>query len=350
MSEGPQRLSFVRGEVLYGHLRRPGATPTGALSPPGNWEAQRSKALSRIGYTAARRPALPRTVRNVVNTLWRRQPVKAVRVTAGQDRKLTIAPLPLPAGKRKGEASAERYRQQAKGQLPRGNFFNPIPSDFLRAVVLSPGEFRGLATQPGALLSFVISGDLTLRAGPSQTQLGPGDILLTDDTSSPSVVLDVRNQGRLLQIGVAADWPGPEAEIQALEAINPSQKPAPNVKRVYTGKDDRAYMTEFPELFPSTGNQWSPPRRIAGFRMLCWEDGWMDFHPCVINQIGIICAGELEIQVAGGKGATEVFRAGDICLTEDRTGEGHLNRVRGAMFATNLVIETEDLWPHTPAD
>ena len=46
--------------------------------------------------------------------------------------------------------------------------------------------------------------------------------------------------------------------------------------------------------------------------------------------------------------AIEVFRAGDICLTEDRTGEGHLNRIRGAMHVTNLVIETEDLWPYKP--
>ena len=272
--------------------------------------------------------------------------MKAVRVTAAQDRTLNIAPLPLPTAHRKGEASAERYRQQSKGQLPRGNSFNPLPSDFLRAIVLSDGKFQGLGSQPGSLLSFVISGDVTLIAGPSQTcQLGPGDILLTDERSSPSVALDARNQGRLLQIGVATDWPGSEAEIQAPGTINPRKEPMPNVKRVYTGEDDKAYITGFPELFPNACNQWSTPRRITGFRMLCWEDGWMDFHPCVINQIGIISSGELEVQVGGGSGAKEVFRAGDICLTEDRTGEGHLNRIRGAMFVTNLVIETEDLWP-----
>jgi len=275
--------------------------------------------------------------------------VKAVRVTVDQDGTLNIAPLPLPAARRTGEASAERYRQQAKGQLPRGNSFNPVPSDFLRAIVLSDGKFQGLASQPGSLLSFVISGNVTLIAGPSQTcQLGPGDILLTDERSSPRAVLDVRNQGRLLQIGVATDWPGSDAEIQAPGTINPHKVPTPNVKRVYKGEDDKAYITEFPELFPNASNQWSTPRRIAGFRMLYWDEGWMDFHPCVINQIGIISAGELEVEVGGNGGAKEVFRAGDICLTEDRTGEGHLNRVRGGMFATNLVIETEDLWPHTP--
>jgi hypothetical protein len=130
--------------------------------------------------------------------------MKAVRVSAEQDRTLNIVPLALPTAHRKGEASAERYRQQSKGQLPRGNSFNPLPSDFLRAIVLSDGRFGGLASQPGSLLSFVISGNVTLIAGPSQTcQLGPGDILLTDEKSSPHVALDVRSQSRLLQIGSA---------------------------------------------------------------------------------------------------------------------------------------------------
>jgi len=274
--------------------------------------------------------------------------VKAVRVTADQDSTSTIAPLPMVAGHRKGEMSAERYRQQAKGELPRGNTFNPLPADFLRAIVLSDGQFKGLATQPGRLLSFVISGEVTLIAGPSQTcQLGPGDIFFSDEKSSPRVTLDVRNQTRLMQIGVTADWPGPDAQIQPPGTNSPRPGPTPNIKRVYTGKNDQAYVTEFPELFPSEHNRWSAPRRIAGFRMVYWEDGFMDFHPCVINQIGIISAGELEVEV-GGTGEKQVFCAGDVCLTEDRTGEGHLNRVRGAMFATNIVIETEDLWPHQP--
>jgi hypothetical protein len=276
--------------------------------------------------------------------------MKAVRVTALKDGSLTIAPLPLPTVHRKGDTSAERYRQQSRGEVPRGNYFNPIPSNFLRAIVLSDGKFKGLAAgQAGSLLSFVISGNVTLIAGPSQTsELQPGDILLTDAKSSLEVTLDARNQGRLLQLDVAADWPGPEAEIQGPGTINPREGTAPNVKRVYKGKDDKAYFTEFAELFPSVSDRWSNPVKIAGFRMLCWEDGWMDYHPCVINQIGIVASGELEVEVGGGGGAKQVFRAGDLCLTEDRTGEGHRNRVSGAMHTTNLVIETENLWPYEP--
>ena len=73
--------------------------------------------------------------------------MKAVRVTAEQDRTLNIAPLALPTAHRKGEASAERYRQQSKGQLPRGRHLNPLPPDLLRGIVLYEGRFGGLARQ-----------------------------------------------------------------------------------------------------------------------------------------------------------------------------------------------------------
>jgi len=275
----------------------------------------------------------------------REHSMKAIRVSAHQNATLAIADLPLPTIQRKGVATADRYRQQSTGEIPRGKDFNPIPSNFLRAIVLSDGAFKGLASQPGALLSFVISGDVSLMAGSRQTaKLKPGDIFLVDGASAPEVVLDVRNQCRLLQIDVAADWPGPKAELQRPGTINPRQGTTTNIKRIYKGADDKAYFTEFQELFPDVPDQWSAPRQIAGFRMLCWEDGEMDFHPCVINQLGLVASGELEIEV--GSGEKQIFRAGDICLSEDRTGEGHLNRVRGAMHTTNFVIETEHLWPY----
>ena len=197
------------------------------------------------------------------------------------------------------------------------------------------------------ILSFIITGDVSLTAGLQQTsKLNPGDIFLVDGASAPQVVIDVRNQCRLLQIDVAADWPGPKAELQRPGTINPRQGTAANIKRIYKGADDKAYFTEFQELFPDAPDQWSAPRQIAGFRMLCWEDGEMDFHPCVINQLGVVSSGELEVEV--GSGEKQIFRAGDICFSEDRTGEGHRNRVRGAMHTTNFVIETEHLWPYTP--
>ena len=265
--------------------------------------------------------------------------MKAVRITADVNGTYHSAPLALPTVQRKGEVSADGYRSAS---IPRANF-NPNPADSLRAIVLSDGKFTGLASRAGTLLTFVISGDLTLSTS-QLCHLEPGDIVLTDGSSS-SVPIEARNQCRLLQIGVPADWPGAGAEVQ--QPGTRIQRPlwrVPKLKRIYKGKDDKAYFTEFSELFPKVLDEWGAPHAITGFRLLCWEDGSMDWHPCVTNQLAIALAGEMEMEVGGGGGAVEVFHAGDICLAEDRTGEGHIGRFRGVVHVVIMVLETENLW------
>ena len=186
---------------------------------------------------------------------------------------------------------------------------------------------------------------MTLSSGSSQLcHLQPGDILLTDEQSS-SVPMEIRNQCRLIQIGVPAEWPGAGAEVQQPGTLIPRPPGRmPKVKRIYKGEDDKAYYSEFSQLFPATLNQWGPPHAITGFRMLCWKDGSMDWHPCVTNQLAIALSGEMEMEVGGGGGAVETFHAGDVCLAEDRTGEGHIGRFRGVVHVVIMVIETEQLW------
>jgi hypothetical protein len=270
--------------------------------------------------------------------------VQAVRVTVDPNNTYRIAPLALPSQQRKGEVSAEGYRRQASGAIPRANF-NPNPADAVRAIALSDGKFTGLAARSGALLTFVVAGDATLSSGSSQLcHLQPGDILLTDAPSS-SVPLEVRNQCRLIQIGVPADWPGAGAEVQQPGTLIPRPPGRmPKLKRIYKGEDDKAYYSDFSQLFPPTSDQWSAPHAITGFRMICWEEGSMDWHPCVTNQLAIALSGEMEMEVGGGGGAVETFHAGDICLAEDRTGEGHIGRFRGVVHVVIMVIETEHLW------
>ena len=273
--------------------------------------------------------------------------MKAIRVTAQADGRTTIGPLPLPATQRKGEASADNYRRQAAGEMPTGSHFGAQASDALRTILLSDGVFKGLASQAGPLLTFVVSGDVTLHAGPSQSvKLEPGDMFLADAQSTPKITLDVRNDGRLLQIPVAPEWPGADAEIQNPGTILPRQGSTPNIKRIVrgTGNDEQAYFVDFPELFPKTRDKWSSPRPITGFRMLCWEDGWMDYHPCVVNHMVIVGSGELETEARGGGVRKEAFRAGAVILAEDRTGEGHLNHVSGACHTTRFVLAADFVW------
>ena len=271
--------------------------------------------------------------------------MKAVRVTNEAGERFKIEPLPLPCIQRRGDAGAEKYRQQAKGGTDTKNF-TPLPADHLRTIVLSEGPFRGLATQPGQLLTAILSGSATLRAGSQSVELQIGDLLLTDDKSSAAVTLETRGAARLVQLGVSPDFPGPDAEIQLPGEFTARPEGQQIVKRVYRGAGtESAFFADFPELFPSTRNGWSKAYPVCGFRMLFWDQGEMDYHPCVINQMGIFLSGEHRTDVRGGGGQSEALRAGDICMTEDTTGEGHWNRVTGGCHALVVVLGENNYWP-----
>jgi hypothetical protein len=271
--------------------------------------------------------------------------MKAMRVAAQPDRSLRILPLPLPLEKRKGVADPEIYHRQARGEVPVTGFV-PERSNVLRAVTLSDGRFEGLASQKGSLLTFVISGNVTLRAGSDSCQLESGDVFLTDDVSSSAVTVDVSNQVRLVQIDVASDWPDAGAEHPDTGTIMPREMQAPNLKRMYTGRDDKSYFNDFTEIFAAPLDEWTEARPIQGFRILCWgEGGKIAYHPGVVSQIGLILSGALELQVSGDE-ETQVFYAGDMCMAEDRTGMGHRNKKHGSSHTIHFVFSDEHLWPY----
>jgi len=269
--------------------------------------------------------------------------MKTIRIATQSDGTCQISPLPLPTIRRSGSADAEGYRKQARGEAPRTNF-NPNPADMLRSITLGAGRFTGLAAQPGALLTFVVGGQPELVVGDERRALEPGDIFLVDAESASRVALDVQGEARLLQMGVGPDWPGPDAELPDAPTILPRRAGGPKLKRIYKGDDEEAYYTDFAELFAGEPNRWSAPTPIVGFRTLRWENGEMEWHPCVTNQFAIVSSGELEFETGGGGGAIETYHAGDICIAEDRTGVGHYNRARGVAYVTILVIDTAHLW------
>ncbi len=269
--------------------------------------------------------------------------MKTIRIAAKPDGTCQMLPLALPTIRRSGSADAEGYRKQARGEAPRASF-DPNPADVLRAITLSKGLFTDFAAQGGALLTFVVAGAPTLAIGEERSSLEPGDIFLSDARSASRITLDIPDEARLIQIGVGPEWPGPDAQLPDGATIVTRQSSEPKLKRIYKGDDDKAYYGEFVELFAGPPGQWSAPRPITGFRILRWEDGEMDWHPCVTNQLAIISSGELEFEVGGGSGASEIFHAGDVCIAEDRTGEGHYNRARGVAYVTIIVIGTEHLW------
>ena len=269
--------------------------------------------------------------------------MKALQLSA-RSNAINTQPLPLPAIYRKGDAPAEYFRRQASGEIPKAEQ-NLSPAAFVRSIVLRDGRFTGLASAPGALLTFIVSGELSFADGSAAaTRFVSGDMFLVDADSAPRLAPIASGNCRLIQLGVAADWPGPDAKIQVPGTLTPRPGAEANIKRLYQGADDRTYFSEFPELFPAAPNEWSAPRAVAGFRFMCWEDGFIDWHPEVVNNLAIFLSGELELESGGGGGAIEVFHAGDVCLAQDRTGEGHIDRTRGVTHVALIVVETENLW------
>jgi hypothetical protein len=255
---------------------------------------------------------------------------------------ISVHPLPLPSVYRKGDVPAEFYRNQASGEAPRADM-NLKPARFVRTIRLKNGDFADLADGTGALLTAIVTGGLSLQDGEGPaTILVPGDLFLIDAENIAGISVTAQDDCCLLQIGVTSDWPGTDATLQ--EPGTPSPRTgAPNIKRVYKGDDDLAYFRAFPEIFPAPDNIWSEPRTVRGFRFMCWEDGFIDWHPEVVNVFALFLSGEMELETSGDR-VTEIFRTGDICLAEDRTGVGHIDRCRGATHALLFVSDDEATW------
>jgi hypothetical protein len=270
--------------------------------------------------------------------------MKAIRVDALSSDRYTIAEFELPAAYRSGLVETRNCRHSASGDAPRTKP-KLMPAESLRTIKLPEGEFTPFAGRSGALLTFVASGELTLALpGRSKLRLASGDVLLTDESSAANLAAWADRFVHLLQIGVAPDWPGDAPGSQVAATLIPRRGSVPKIKRIYRGEDRRFRFAEFPELFSAPLGEWSAPRPIVGFKIMCWEDGDWDWRPGVIDQLAIILSGEMQVEVGGKGGSIEIFRAGDICLGEHRASEGHLNRVLGATYLCALFMETPDLW------
>jgi hypothetical protein len=270
--------------------------------------------------------------------------MKVIRISARATGGYQVTPFGLPAIHREGVVNTDHYYRQARGVSPTAQQ-QLMPAEAFRTIVLSGGRIARFASQTGALLSFVISGELTVDPDqPQSLTLEPGDVLLTDDASAANLVFDAVGQCRLLQLGVEKNWPNGAPSLDVQGTIIPRSGNLPNIKRIFTGNDSRSHFAHFPDLFSGPKDYWSPPNPVHGFKILCWEDGEVDWHPAGGDQLAIFLSGETQLEVGGEDGSIEIFRAGDVCLGEDRTGEGHADRVLGAAYTVMLAVDAGNAW------
>jgi len=212
------------------------------------------------------------------------------------------------------------------------------PSGGMRTLHCDAQSPPDLFDIPGPVLTFVLDGGIDMGNG---ILLGPGDIVLVDGAPAVQIV----GECRLLQVLVGPDWPG-----ERTRPLRPRQDEArphgvPNFKRMFEGADARSYFRAFDALFSAKG-QWSPVTPLIGLRFIGMAaDTFIDWHPEIVNNFVIVLTGGLELEAGGGEGQTEVFWPGDICLAEDRTGQGHIDRMHGHVQVAVLIVANEDLWP-----
>ncbi|WP_176593987.1 hypothetical protein [Sphingobium sp. EM0848] len=269
--------------------------------------------------------------------------MKAMRVDATAKGTGSISPLAFPSVHRTGVSDPEIYRKRARGEAPPPTH-QLTPCGPLHAIRLDPGPVENFASQPGALLTVIASGQLHMASiSGDSAMLESGDLLLVDEAAVAGTTFTAKEGCRLIQIGVNADWPQDQGQDHGPGTIVP-RPGAVNFKRMYTDEEQRSRFNEFAELFAALPGEWTAGKSMEGFRFLSWEDGLLDWHPGVINQLAIFLSGTTEVVVGGGGGDTQYFYAGDVCLGEDRTGEGHVDRVHGLAHIILLVVANEHLW------
>jgi quercetin dioxygenase-like cupin family protein len=270
--------------------------------------------------------------------------VQSLRLTYVAGQGLEISDLKLRMPKASGIIDPEPFRARARGEGdPFAEYF--AQSGGMRSIHLPAGQFARLFEADGPMLTFVISGEVEVEAtNRGKVVMHPGDIFLAD-AETPERCVTVKGDCRLIQLLVAPDWPGDRTK-----PVNPISGHARgmhnlNCKRMVKGADDKSTFHDFGSVFEEPG-KWSEVTLLVGFRFIAMaEDTFIDWHPEIVNNLVIVMSGALELEVGGGQGAVEIFRQGDICLAQDRTGEGHIDRMHGTVQVAVLIVDEDDLWP-----
>lgn len=252
--------------------------------------------------------------------------------------------LPTLAMHYQGPVDAEGYRRRARGEEP------PVAHRFstssgVRTIQLKPDQSVDILGPPARRLTFIVSGEVILADDVGQKAvLERGNLFFTEGNAGLRGSIRHRGACQLVQVAVTSPWP--EAGANPLALAGPPSAPArvPNLQRLYKGEGERAYFRSFHELFAAPPGQWNAERPVTGFRICTLADGtFIDWHPEVVNQVVLVLSGEIALESSGER-RNERFFAGDVCLAEDRTGIGHVDRVHGLTALCLLVMEDLDLW------
>lgn len=270
--------------------------------------------------------------------------MQSLRLTYVADQGLEISDLALRMPRASGVIDPEPFRARARGEGDPLSEYHAL-SGGMRSIHLPAGQSAPLFDTDGPVLTFVITGEVeTEVSNRGKVVMHPGAIFLAD-AGTPEQLVTVNGDCRFIQVLVKPDWPGDRTKPVNPNSDRPRGSHELNCKRMVKGADDKSYFHDFGPLFVEPG-KWSDVTPLIGFRFIAMaEDTFIDWHPEIVNNLVIVMSGALELEVGGGEGAVEIFRQGDVCLAQDRTGEGHIDRMHGYVQVAVLIVDDEYLWP-----
>lgn len=279
--------------------------------------------------------------------------MKSLRIAKQFAGKSTISPQPLPfvhmseppdldllravvAGEASGQAASD-----AGGYMP--TMLQPATECWTMRTMVEYIQDWHLPVR--RQLVMVISGEIELFADDGSTViLHPGDVYyLGDMTGTQGCKMIRRHECRTVHLGVPDELPEGELPPAENSDIRPVLSRGNNFLRMYTGADNKAYFRDFDNVFPKGEDIVSQVKPCRGFNFVrCVPGLFVDWHPEFVNNFAIVLAGKLGLEVSGDH-RIESFGLGDIVLAEDRTGEGHIDRMYGETCMA--VVEFDNgLW------
>lgn len=269
----------------------------------------------------------------------------SLRLELSDGTDLQASSLPLRIPRASGVIDPEPFRHRAVHGPALAEAF--ATSGGMRTLHLPDGMAAPALGLDEPLLTFVISGELAAQTVNRGTvSLLPGDLFLTTQDAAWDAIMP-NEDCRLVQVLVEPDWPGAKVRPVDHASTHPRQNEPCNFKRMVRAPDEKSYFHAFPEIFGTPG-AWSATTPLVGFRFIGMaEDTFIDWHPEIVNNLVLVLSGALELEVGGGAGRVQVFREGDICLAQDKTGEGHIDRMHGFVHVAVLIVDDSELWPLT---
>lgn len=187
-------------------------------------------------------------------------------------------------------------------------------------------------------LRFLLDGRIRVVTADGTADLEPGDVALVDDLAGPGHRLEGLTDALLLDVEVSDGWTPSGTVPPPTDGGRPADE-EPRFRRIFV-EDGVAHFADLDSLRREVPDV----QPVNGLSITCLTDGVVgDWHTETAINLVVVLSGGFELEVPG-EGGAQLFRAGDVCLVDDRTGKGHMTRTRGETRFAALTLPEGHCW------